>query len=148
MRCKVLLLLIILLTSLGLEAQRFVPIPVLPGNTYNVDSKNDTLWIITNKQFKKTLITHDQLKVCKQQKDLLVQQNDTLKELILTQKVLIDTLKHDRDFYVNNWKKAENDLEECTQMVKNQSKYKKIAIIVGSATTVSAFIVGFILGIK
>lgn len=148
MNHKLLTILIILVTSISVEAQRFVPIPVLPGNSYTVDSKNDTLWIINNRQFKKTIATKEKFNNCMKQNVLLKKQSDTLKELASTQNLLIDTLKHDRNFYINNWKKAETDLDECTTMMKHQSSQTKTAIIVGAATTVSAFILGFILGIK
>lgn len=148
MNHKLLIILIIFVTSISVEAQRFVPIPVLPGNSYTVDSKNDTLWIINNRQFKKTIATKEKFDNCLKQNELLKAQTDTLKELVSIQKSLIDTLKNDRNYYIDNWKKAENDLGECTTMLKKQSNHTKTAIIVGAATTVSAFILGFILGIK
>ena len=131
-----------------IRAQKKLSVPVLPGQTYTVEPQNDTMWIMTNYFFKRTIIAKKQLKICKEQNELYKKQSDTLKEIISEQKILIDTLKSDRDYYKKNWNEAETDLNTLGEMLNKQSSYTKTAIIIGSATTVTAFIIGFILGMK
>ncbi len=149
MKSKILIILpFLLFFALATKAQKKIPVPVLPGQTYTVDPKDDTLWVMNNHYFKKTIVAGKQLKICKEQNELYKKQTDTLKEIINQQKILIDTLKSDRDYYKKNWSEAETDLNKLGEMLNKQSSYTKTAIIIGSATTVTAFIIGFILGIK
>jgi hypothetical protein len=137
---------IFLLFASSIFAQK--PKVILPGQNLNVTSKNDTLWIINNKLFKKTIIKAKQLKICRQEVKLQNSIIDSLKKINSENKILVDTLKNDRNFYQKNWKKAEDDLSLLADMNKNQSRYTRIAIIVGTTTTVAAFIAGFLLGMK
>ncbi len=141
MKNKILIITIILLSfSSFANAQRIKVI--LPGQTYNITSAKDTLWILTNTQLKKTIIAKRQLdisnKQIKEQKKII----DTLKSSNKEYTILVDTLKQDRDFYRNNWKKAEDDVTTLANMNNKCSKHLRIAIIVGGATTVVAFFAG------
>ena len=120
---------------------------ILPGQTMSITSKNDTLCVIGIKNYKKAIIVSKQLKICnekfKDQQKII----DTLKQIKTEQQVLIDTLKKDRDFYRNNWQKAEENLKLLADMNKNQSRYTRIAIIAGATTTVVAFLAGIYIGL-
>ncbi len=147
---KILLILtLFLLTISTINAQNYSkPRPLLPKDTLLLYSAKDTLWIMNNKHFKQTIIAKKQIELCRQQVDAQKNMIDTLQELNAQRQDLIDTLTNDRDFYIKNWHKAEEDLKLMGELNTKQSQYTKIAIIVGSATTVTAFIVGFILGLK
>ncbi len=147
---KIFLILFIIIstTTLSLAQNYAKPYPLLPGDTLVVTSPKDTLWIMNNHRFKQTIIAKKQLKLCREEVDTLKQMVDTLTELNVQRQDLIDTVKRDRDYYMKNWKEAEEDLKLMGELNTKQSQYTKIAIIVGSATTVTAFIVGFILGFK
>lgn len=125
-----------------------VPIPILTGKSIT-NNTQDTMWVLhSTKQFKKVIIA---LKNEKVYKKLIVkhkQLEDTLDLLNAEQTSYIDSLKHERQLYIEQVDKSESDLALLGEMNKNQSKYTRIAIIVGASTTVVAFIVGFILGIK
>ncbi len=150
MKSKILIILFpfILIFAGETKAQQKIPVHVLPGQTYTVSPQNDTMWVMNNYFFKKTIIAKKQLKICKEQNNLYKKQSDTLNKIISEKDILLDTLKSDRDYYKNNWKNAETDLNTLGEMLNKQSSYTKTAIIIGSATTVTAFIVGFILGMK
>ncbi len=124
------------------------PQAILPGKKVTIAPEKDTLWVLNQALFKKTVIAGQRVKIYKKEVKLLENEIDTLKELNHQRQILIDTLKSDKNFYKDNWKICESDLKLLNDMNEKQSQYTKIAIIVGSATTVTAFIIGFILGFK
>lgn len=138
-----LILLGFLLINITVVAQR--PEYVLPGETKSFSPDKDTLWVITGKQYKQTIIAKEQLKICNKQLDVYKQMTDTLKEEIKVLKDKNDLLVQDRDFYVKNWKEAESDVTLLADMNKKQTIYTQIAIGVGIVTTIAAFFGGFLL---
>jgi len=146
MNLKNIFVIVFLLATVSVFGQK--PDAVLPGNTKTLAPTTDTLWVLSNADFKKTIIAARELKLYKNENVLLEQEVDSLKLLNAERQSLIDTLKSDRDFYVKNWKTCEDDLNFLGELNQNQAKRTRIAIIVGASTTVTAFIVGFILGIK
>jgi hypothetical protein len=152
MNHKFLIILIGFVLSTNVAFSQFdkkeVPIPILSGNSIT-NNTQDTMWVLhSTKQFKRVAIA---LKNEKLYKELIVkhkQLEGNLDLLNIEQASYIDSLKHERQLYIQQVDESEADLALLAEMNKKQSKYTRIAIIVGASTTVTAFIVGFILGIK
>ena len=118
------------------------PKPILPGQELTIASKNDTLWIITDSQLEKTIITAKKLKNAdlqivnyQKQIELLneqLQQSDTL--LLQAQK----TLK----FYQQNWQECKGNTLVLINENKMLNAKLKVIQIVGVVTTIAAFVLG------
>jgi len=102
---------------------------------------------MSNYHFRKSIIAKEQLKISNKQVNEQKKIIDNLKLVNKNNKVIIDTLKNDRDYYAENWKKAEKDVNTLANMNDKCSKHLKIAIIVGGVTTVVAFLGGFFIGL-
>ncbi|MEA3451560.1 MAG: hypothetical protein U9Q83_06610 [Bacteroidota bacterium] len=147
MKNKILIIIIAFFSiSISANAQQ-KPQVILPGNTVKVNAKKDTLWIMSNYHFKKSIIAKKQLKICNKQVNEQKKILDNLKLVNENNAIIIDTLKNDRNYYVENWEKAEKDVNTLANMNDKCSKHLKIAIIVGATTTVVAFLAGFFIGI-
>ena len=124
------------------------PIPILPNNSIT-NNTSDTMWVLNStKQFRKVTIALNNQKLYKK---LIVKNNqliDSLKSLDRQLTLYNDSLKSERNLYIEQVDECEKDLSLLGEMNQKQSKYTRLAIIIGGSTTVTAFIVGFILGIK
>lgn len=145
MKNKFLITIIFFLGISSISYAQDRPRVVFPGETFSVNSKTDTLWIINNTQFKRTIIDHKQLKIANSQIEEQTKIIDKLKEINSTSKDLVDTLKSDRNFYKTNWLKAEDDVKTLADMNNKSAMYLRIAIITGGVTTVVAFLAGVFL---
>lgn len=137
----------LLFVSSSVFSQQY-PYKINAGATQSVSANNGKLWVLTDNQFRETIEKGMLLDTCIAQNDLLKQQVALLKEISDEKQDLIDSLKNDRDFYIQKHNECEDDVESLLSMNDKFYKQRNIAIIVGSATTVTAFVVGFILGIK
>ena len=142
-------LIVFMILAFEVNAQKDeVPIPVMPGNSISNETL-DTMWVLhSTKQFKKVAIALKNQGLYKELSKKNEQLVDSLQLLNDERSTYIDSLKNERQLYIQQVDKCEADLGLLGEMNMKQSKYTRIAIIVGSATTVTAFIVGFILGIK
>jgi len=143
MKHKTIIILILLLAKINLFSQK--PEYILPGQSKLLEPKTDTLWVLNNKQFKQTIIAKEQLKICNKQLDIYKNMTDSLKAIneVYDQKVKL--LEQDRDYYIKNWKEAENDLKLLAELNKRQSAMTQIAIVAGITATIIAFFGGFLL---
>ncbi len=139
-RLLFLFLFLMLFFSLSAQQKKY-PYLILPGQKTDIEAK-DTLWLITHKQFKKTISTAKKLEILKQicLKDSL----RTLKKdsIIFTQKQLIDTLKADRDFYINQLEECESDIESFSKITNRYKRNFNLALIGGGIFGVSMFFLG------
>ena len=146
---KQFIILISLLTiSLTSFSQKKTPYYILPNNVDSVNSMNDTLWIITHRQFMRTVKTGEKYKLAKEQIVLQKIEIRKLKEQGQEKDTLNATLATDRDFYEENWNTCNDDIKKLGKISKRQKKITRIVTIVGISTTVVAFVGGFFLGFK
>ena len=148
---KQLILFIIVLTiSLTAYSQKKKPATyyLMPDSVYSIDTKNDTLWVMTHKRFLRTYKTKKDNELAKEQIELQKKQIAKLKEQGQEKDTLITTLTEDRDFYEKNWNTCNDDIKKLGKISKRQKKITRIVTIVGVTTTVVAFVGGFFLGIK
>lgn len=148
MKLKFYFIIILLFSFANAFGQQQYPFKIDAGNTQNISATNSKLWVITDAQFRKTIETGILLDTCRAQNNLLKQQVDLLKQISQEKQDLIDTLKNDRDFYIQKHIECENDVGSLLTMNDKFYRQRNIALIAGGATTVTAFIVGFILGMK
>lgn len=145
MKNKFIITIILLLNISSISFAQDKPRVILPGETFSITSKKDTLWVINNTQFKKTITTQKQLKIANSQIEEQAKIIDKLKQINTTSQDLVDTLKSDRNFYKTNWQKAEDDVKTLADMNNKSAMYLRIAIITGGVTTVVAFLAGVFL---
>ncbi len=148
MRIKIFITFLIISSSFISFGQKKQLISIAPGTSKTVTATNEKLYVITKTQLQNTIVTGMMLDTCKKQNEIYKQLVDTLKEISVQKDILIDTLTNDRDFYIKSGKECETDVETLLKMNESQYNKTKWAIIIGSSTTVVAFVVGFILGIK
>lgn len=146
MRLNIFLTTIIVFLTFSVSAQ--YPDKIDIGATKSYSPTNTKLWVLTDAQFRKTIEVGMLLDTCRAQNDLLKQEIVLLKQISQEKDVLIDTLKNDRDFYIQKHNECEDNVASLLDINEDFYKQRNIAIIVGSSTTVVAFVVGFILGIK
>ena len=143
MNLRTVFVLFFLLTNFSLFSQK--PEYVLPGQSKLLEPTNDTLWVLNNKQFKQTIIAKEQLKICNKQVDIYKNMTDSLKAINVVYDEKVKILEQDRDFYIKNWKEAENDVKLLADLNKRQSAMTQIAIVAGITATIIAFFGGFLL---
>lgn len=122
------------------------PIVVRPGDTltikgkknYTIPLKEDTLWVMKNSQLQNAIIKAKKLEICEEQITEYKKEIDLHKQKDSEQDSLINILKKDRDYYMNNWNTCETDIQKLGRMQKRQKLMKKLAII--------AIPVAFVLG--
>lgn len=139
------LIIIVVLTLFYTITSAQAPEYVLPGQSKVLEPKNDTLWILNNQQFKKTIIAKEQLKICNKQVDEYKKLLDSVQQLANLQKQKSEILEKDRNFYINQNNQYKEDIDLLVKLNKKQSFYTQMAIIVGASTTIIAFILGFII---
>lgn len=124
------------------------PIPILPGGEIS-NTTPDTMWVLhSTKQFKKTIVALNQYKACMKLNETRQQAIDSLEILYKVQKEVSDSTKREYDICYAETHEMDQKITLLGEMNDKQSKYTRIAIIVGASTTVAAFVVGFVLGIK
>lgn len=144
----ILIFLVLLFVSIESYSQKDVPYPVLPGGS-TTNNTTDTLWVLSStKQFKKVITALNTNKQYKKLEKINKQIIDSLELLNYEQSGYIDSLKKEYDICYEESKKLYENSELLGKMNTRQTMYTRIAVIVGTGTTVGAFIVGFILGKK
>jgi len=124
------------------------PIPLFTGTSYT-NNTLDTMWILTSTaQFKKVTIALNNQKFYKKEIKKHEQLVDSLDLLNKNQAEYIDSLKKERLYYMDLWNKSEKNVDMLAELNDKQTTYTRWAIVIGGSTTVIAFVVGFILGIK
>lgn len=137
----ILFLLIAVFSGTEVFAQKY-PYYIKPNDSLIVGSKNDTLWVMTQKQMLKTLKIARLNKSRAEEISLMKIQIETLKKQSAKRDTLIDTLKADRNYYADIWEDCNKDVIDQTKKNIRQKKKTRIAIITGSITTVLAFFAG------
>ena len=143
MNLRIIVTIIFLFVNFSIFAQK--PEYVLPGQSKLLEPTSDTSWVLNNKQFKQTIIAKEQLKICNKQVDVYKNMTDSLKAMNVVYDEKVKLLEQDRDFYIKNWKEAENDVKLLADLNKRQSAMTQIAIVAGITATIIAFFGGFLL---
>lgn len=138
------ILTLILFTLFGATvfAQKKPPYYVLPNETHTFETGSDTLWVLTDKQINKTIRLIELLESKNREINLLEVQNNKLKAQVDSQKVLIDTLKIEREHYYQTWNECNKEVISEARKNVRQKKITRIVGIVGAVTTVAAFFAG------
>ncbi len=144
----ILISLIISLSSVNLvKAQRY-PIPVLPERNITIqssagardlNSNQDTLWILKNSQFKNAIAKAKQLELAETQLERYKHNTKLYEQKSVEKDSLIATLTKDRDYYRNNLQECIQDVRQEAKRNKRKSLFTKIAI--GGIPV--AFLIGF-----
>jgi len=115
------------------------------GDSCKVVPTTDTLWILTDVQVRKTIVTAKKYKISEEQNKLYAQQVATLKAQGAEKDSLILVLEKDRDYYKGIWESCSKDVETLGKISKRQAMSTKIAILAGTLTTIAAFFAGMLL---
>ncbi|MBN2892271.1 MAG: hypothetical protein JXL97_10410 [Bacteroidales bacterium] len=150
MKVKIIIILFVfsILSISGFSQNEDKPYPVLPGGSIT-NTTTDTLWVLNStKQFKKTIIALNNQKLYKELDRQNKQLIDSLLVLNDIRAEYIDSLKLEYNICMDEATNLYENSELLGELNTKQSKYTRIAIVVGASTTLAAFVVGFILGIK
>ena len=124
------------------------PLPVRPGDTlivkakkyhYVLPMKDDTLWVMKNSQLQNAIIKAKKLEICEEEATEFKNELSLHKQKDLTQDSLMNILTKDRDYYMNNWKTCDQDIQKLGRMQKRQKLFTKLALI----GIPIAFVIGF-----
>ncbi len=140
----VLLIIIVSLWSNVVLAQEY-PKPVVPGEKLEVAPTEDTLWVLTDAQVRKTIAVAKKYKICEEQNLLYAEKVTKLETQSKEKDELIIILEKDRDYYKKIWGECSTNLEEMGKIAERHRRRARIAIIAGSITTVAAFVTAAIL---
>ena len=138
---KTLLVLLFLISGNFVFSQSY-PEVILPNSSKTIESQNDTLWILTDRQLnnalisKKKLIAEEEISKNLREKISLMEAKDKTKDS------LTSILTKDRDFYMNNWKTCTGDIDVLLKQNRRQKWFARL----GYAGIVVAFVVGFFVG--
>ena len=115
---------------------------ILPGDTAVVTPKEDTLWIITDSQLKRTLKAGYELKNANKQLALYEKEVNVLKEEVAQKDSVINLVKENRDYYEKNWKECSENLKVLAKLNKRQTTFTRVAVIGGITVSVITFFLG------
>lgn len=117
---------IITLTLLVMSSTCYSQQFIKPGQTKRITATEDTLYIITIHQMRQAVTSA-------KERDILEEQSEIFQErisLLQQQTAEIDSLKHlhqeDALFYKDNWKQAEEDLQEALDEARRQRRNKYV----------------------
>ena len=145
---KIILISFLITFTITVFSQVKYPYYIFPDSTHTIHSKNDTLWILKDKQLRKTIEVGEKYKLANEKNSLQELQIKKLKKQGQEKDSLIIILTEDRDKYVKDWSECNEDIKNLGRMNKNQKKITRIVTIVGISTTVLAFVGGVFLGLK
>jgi hypothetical protein len=134
-------LIIILFASYPAFAQTY-PEVILPNSSRTIESKGDTLWILKESQLQRAIMAAKKLTIEEEISNELRNKIFLMDEKDRTKDSLVNFLKNDRDYYMNNWKTCSNDIEI---ILKKQGRQKLFARLAYAGIGV-AFIAGFLIG--
>ncbi len=137
----ILFLLFSVLFTSKIYSQRY-PFSIMPKDSILVLSKTDTLWVLKHKQLLKTIEVAKINKLRGTEVELMKEQITVLKTQVDKQKILIDTLKSDRNYYKEIWEDCNKDVKKQSKRSLRQKKMTRIVTIAGIATTIVAFFAG------
>jgi hypothetical protein len=119
-------------------AQRY-PIPIVPGQSQQVGSPGDTLWVLSNSQFDRALICKSELSICDSIGRLQKDKTLSLTKKIAEQDSIIAVLEEGYERYTNKWETCDKALEQEKISVVKQKKLKwifgGIGLAVGAGAT-------------
>lgn len=148
MNHKILILIVCLIIPYFGISQDDKPIPLFSGESYT-NNTLDTMWLLhSTAQFKKVSIALNNQKSYKKEIEKYKQLVDSMNLINIEQIEYIDSLKKERLYYMDLWSKSDKDVEMLAKLNNKQTKFTRWAIVIGSTTTVTAFIVGLFLGLK
>lgn len=132
-----------LVFHLKVEAQSY-PIKIPEGTTQEVTAENQDFWVLKESQFDSALAHSKRMKILDEQVSELRKQISKMQQKALEQTTLVDTLKHDRDFYKEKWQSCEDDLGTMSSMRNTERRWKKFFKITTFAGIPAAFLVGLL----
>lgn len=138
------LLLITLLLAASSYAQEY-PYKIAQGSEQTVLANEQAIWVLKESQFDKALADSKKLKLEEEKNNQLQQQIQLMQEKNNELRSLADTLKSDRDFYMENWETTNTDLHTLNDQLKKQKRKTKIYKITTFAGIPIAFIIGLFL---
>jgi len=121
-------------------AQKY-PIVVMPGEQKLVQPKNDTIWLLNDRQLRKAIIAAKKLKIEEEINAELHKKVSLLESKDLVKDSLVLDLKADRNFYKDKWDVCSQDVDILIQKNKRQKNFTRISL----AGVVAAFIVGILI---
>jgi len=121
-------------------AQKY-PIVVMPGEQKLVQPKNDTIWLLNDRQLRKAIIAAKKLKIEEEINAELHKKVSLLESKDLVKDSLVLDLKADRNFYKDKWDVCSQDVGILIQKNKRQKNFTRISL----AGVVAAFIVGILI---
>jgi len=124
------------------------PLALLPGNSI-INNSTDTMWVLSStSDFKKVINAKYEAETYFKINEINKKIIDSLELISITQKELIERCNIEYDSCFNVAEKCDERLNLMGELNTKQTMYTKIAILSGVTTTIAAFVVGFILGMK
>jgi hypothetical protein len=117
------------------------PLPIVKGETKTIVADTVDLWILTARQYKVVISDSKELKLTKEQVEVLESKADVLKQQGNEKDSLVTILTKDRDYYKKYWETSEEDIQILGKEVKKQKFIKRLSFI-GIAV---AFVVGLLI---
>jgi hypothetical protein len=125
---KKILIIALVFISLKSFAQEY-PQEIKPGQSKNVSTTTDTLWVIKNSQFNRALKSGMELDVC-HEKEKTLNQIIEKKDLVISKKdSSLNDIKTGYDRYKTKWEESDKKLETAEKdIVILKTKVKKAAV--------------------
>jgi hypothetical protein len=134
---------ILIMLAWGFHASgQTYPEVILPNSSRTIESNSDTLWILKQSQLQRAIMTAQKLAIEVEISNELRKKISLMEEKEKTQDSLINILKTDRDYYMNNWKTCATDIE---LVLKKHSRQKLFARLAYAGIGI-AFVAGFLIG--
>ena len=114
---------------LPIWAQQKYPVHIPQGQTKNLSAGEFDLWVLKDSQFNKALADSKELLLIKKEVIELKKSISLHEEKEQELQKLADTYKKDRDYYQNNWKKCNTDIQQVGKDYKKQKIIARISMI-------------------
>lgn len=123
------------------------PVKIPEGSAREIRASEQDMWVLKESQFDSALAHSKRMKILEEQVQAMRVQIDSMKAKELEMTSLVDTLKHDRNFYKEKWKICEKDLQSMANKRSHESRIKKIFKITTFAGIPLAFVGGLIIAL-
>jgi peptidoglycan hydrolase CwlO-like protein len=127
--------------SLVVNGQNY-PEVVLPGHKFTVAPVNDTLWIITDNQLERAIITARKLENADKQILNYQKQIENLNEQLQQTDTLLMATQKNLEFYRKKWQECDTNIKVLVKENDRINARLKVLKIVGLVSTITAFFLG------
>ncbi len=118
------------------------PRAVLPGQKITVAPKKDTLWVITDNQLERALITAKELDNANKQIVNYQEQVENLNEQLEQTDTLLMQTQKNMELYRKDWRECSDNIKVLVKENDMLNTKFKIAKLVGIVSTIAAFALG------